>query len=154
MWAMSDVDPLVAFVLARIGEDEEMARAAQHDDAVVPGSWTPESYGVEDGRPCYHVAEDRQGHYWTVGVLYEPIAEHVARQSPRATLARCAALRELVGRHERFVEYGEVMCRSCAYPSETTGDLTGGDWPCDVIRGVAAIWSWHPEYQAGWAVDA
>ena len=149
MWAMSDVDPLVAFVLARIGEDEEMARAAQHDDAVVPGSWTPESYGVEDGRPCYHVAEDRQGHYWTVGVLYEPIAEHVARQSPRATLARCAALRALVAPHvpvplvtsSRWVE-----CARCIDVRE--------DWPCDVVRGVAAIWSWHPEYQAGWAVDA
>lgn len=25
-------------------------------------------------------------------------------------------------------------------------------WPCDVIKGIAAIWAWHPDYQQEWVL--
>ena len=135
---MTATDPPVAFVLARLDEEEALAKACL-DEGAEP-EWD-RAFGA--------VLTKRDPNVWS---KIEPdvngaLARHVAAHDPGITLARCAALRELVGRHERFVEYGEVMCRSCAYPSETTGDLTGGDWPCDVVRGVAAIWAWHPDYR-------
>ncbi len=113
---MSDVDPLVAFVLARIAEDEAAARLS-----------------------CSQVHPTMD--------VYHP-DDH---EDPKM-LARCAALRALVAPHvpvplvtsSRWVE-----CARCIDVREERED-----WPCDVVRGVAAIWSWHPEYQAGWAVDA
>jgi hypothetical protein len=130
------VDELLAFVTARLSEEERDAREAGAEEV-----WQEDGATVIRGHPTYQVVD------W----VYDDRARHIARQDPRATIARVAALRALVAPHERIEEYGEAMCRQCSYPSETSGDLTGGYWPCDTLRHVAAIWGWHPDFREAWA---
>ncbi|MBL7487113.1 DUF6221 family protein [Frankia sp. AgW1.1] len=87
---------------------------------------------------------------------YEDVVRHIAGRDPHSTLIEVAALRALVAPHRRIpcgVEEhggpdfckGDDWCEECAHPSEITGDPIG-DWPCDVVKGVAAIWPKHPDY--------
>jgi hypothetical protein len=67
----------------------ERAEDAQHADANQPGVWMTEhhnsQYHTEPDRA--HIAEDRQGLYWTVASeVYIPIAEHMAGMDPRTAI--------------------------------------------------------------------
>jgi hypothetical protein len=89
---------LAGFLLARVTEDEAVARDALHPDAVKPGQWVTEhhnsEYHSEPNRA--HIAEDRSGHYWSVAhEVFIPIAEHVARHDPARVLAECHARRQI-----------------------------------------------------------
>lgn len=86
---------------------------------------------------------------------YEDVVRHIAHQDPRGTLGRVAALRALVEPHrpyEHRTSYHRadslligVECDRCIAPKEEQED-----WPCDVVKGVAAIWPKHPEYDESW----
>jgi hypothetical protein len=97
---------LSEFLLARIGEDEAVAREALHPDAVSPGAWVTEhhnsEYHSEPNRA--HIAEDRSGHYWSVAhEVFIPIAVHIARHAPARVLAECEAKRRIVRCRSRLV---------------------------------------------------
>jgi hypothetical protein len=157
---MSAGDAMVAFVNARLEEEELDALAARQGGG--DGRWTARIFDggsaptwQVDGKGCGLVCdvgdpiEHRAGSY----------ADHIARQDPAATLARVAALRALVALHGRapcgIEEHGgpdlcegENWCKECA----------GTDsWPCPTIRHVAAIWrigpdgQQHPDWREEWA---
>jgi hypothetical protein len=93
---MTAVDDLIAFVraqldarMAQLDEDERVALAALHLDAVKPGAWITEHHNsathAEPNR-C-HIAEDKGGHYWSVAhEVFIPNAEHIARWDPARAL--------------------------------------------------------------------
>src|SRR6185369_2437140 len=160
-------DPIIVFVLARLAEEEADARAAiaafsnrRHQDqgawaALVdengPGvellNWTPSTEPPETQVDVMGGKWSQVG-YWDTEYVgydgehlddYEDIVKHIARQDPRATLARVAALRALVGDHrpQRYLPTSHPAwfeCSRCIAPKEEQED-----WPCDVVKGVAAI---------------
>jgi hypothetical protein len=134
-------EPLVAFVLARIGEEERDARAAmvpsKQPGAVSKGVWVTLDFTVWDDDAMVTVAGNHDD-----ASLDDGHAAHIARQDPQATLARCAALRALVALHERAGNHftGDFICNECDSDS----------YPCRTLRHAAAIWAWHEDYQEAW----
>jgi hypothetical protein len=132
-------DDLVAFITARLDEDEATALDALHPDAVSPGVWMTEHHG--DDPPTCHIAEDRAGHYWSVAHdVFVPNAEHIARHDPARVLREVAAKRRILA---AAAEYS---------PELEHGD--NGEWAFDlVVRELAAAWSDHPDYRAEWCQE-
>lgn len=129
---------LTDFLLARIAEDEAMARDALHADAVTPGSWMTEHHNSEyHAEPdCCHIAEDRHGHYWTVASeVYIPIAEHIARHDPARVLAECGAKRDII----------EMACNIDDSDDEYAVSLRDG-----VLATLALPYVDHPDYDEAW----
>lgn len=77
------VPRLVEFLIDRIGEDEDTARAA-HVETVLPALWSPELLG--------------QG----------PFVNHVARWDPIRVLAECESKRRIVSRCDMILRGREV----------------------------------------------
>lgn len=154
---MSEVETmtLTDFLLARIAEDETMARAAVNpdrpgthwqwcrydDDAVVSSPrwedmpvWLrsveefPTTSGVGD-LPAFllnHVEVD------------EPIAlPHIARHDPARVLAECEAKRRIVALHRGKPPWREALpeCAECGYRS-----------PCETLRILALPYADHPDH--------
>jgi hypothetical protein len=93
------VDQIVAFITARLDEDEQDARVAAglpHDgpQARWTASWIPGA-NAEVGWQIGRCGGSQR--MWPVAsALRAPVAIHAARQDPAATLARVAALRSIV----------------------------------------------------------
>ncbi len=109
--------------------DEEQARA----EAATPGPWLPDGYDV--------VAED--GWIATVGEWREEVAanvEHIAAQDPARTLARIAADRRVLERHEPVLgdEWSEYRCVEHVVGCIGHRELAHAAYPCDEVRDLAA----------------
>jgi hypothetical protein len=130
------MDDLTAFISARLSEDEAMAKAAARKRR---GPWRV----VGDAfRAVIH------GSRATLSVADTPgmaIAEHIARHDPARVLREVAARRRTMARHERKPDKQQPWCGWC------TDDRHFEAWPCDDIRDLAATWSDHPDYRAGWS---
>ena len=94
---------LVDFLLARITEDEETARAAEHDDGPSTLEWR------RGGKRVLRFDNGRSEDYETVfagnwdrifvtrdSVRGGPLAQHIARQDPAKVLDDCTAKRHIV----------------------------------------------------------
>ena len=132
---------LKTFLLARIEEDEAVARAA-----IEPKEMHP--YG--DVRiPAMAVSEWPDA---VRGYLGGPWGEHAANTNPTRVLAECAAKRAIVEMHRRDPDvqrmiYGDI------YPCTECGDADDSpmEWPCPTMRILAAVYADHPDYQPEWA---
>lgn len=139
---------IAAFLEARIGEEEEIARAATPG----PWSWPADELTSPAGTVLASV------HYGGVAVAEEDAA-HIVRQGPAVTLARCAAMRMLVALHRPVTidwvdldgdDRTGVDCDEC----DNGGVI--GSWPCQTIRHLAAFYrlradgSQHPEWRKEW----
>lgn len=119
------------FVLARIAEDEAVARAAGPDGRPLGGHWVSRY----PDQPDYHM----YGEYgWFIsGADVETddsewgksVADHITRHDPARVLAQCAAMRKIV-------ELAKVY------------DSTGLE---EVLIRLASIWSDHPDWREEWA---
>jgi hypothetical protein len=132
------------FILARVAEDEERARAAV---------WT---VGADD-TPAWDAFVD----LW-LDLEDKPQAAHMAAFSPARVLAQCAALRAVVEDHEIltrgapgvYLDWSwtrtpdpQAVCQTCGIDDGRA--MTDG--PCWTLLSLARIWSAHPDYDAAWA---
>ena len=125
---MSD---LTDFLLARIAEDEAVAREAQ------PGAWQlvrgdiVGSSGETIAGGDYHSFTDPD------------TAAHIARHDPARVLAECAAKRDLIR-----------VCTAELSGRDIEGAMSDGDdgpWLADhVLHTLASIYADHPDYQEAW----
>lgn len=136
---MSD---LVAFVRARLDDDEAAALAA----AQGPGrDWDAASQGQGRERDGVLWDEDRANVIaWFDGHL--PGAAHAARHDPRRVLREVKALRAIVDLHELLgdpadYDYGAAPC------------LCEEIWPCATVKALAGIWRDHPDYDPAWKLS-
>lgn len=116
---MSD---LVAFLRARLDEDEQAAERAQGEGQ----SWAwvqPEALDANR----YPSLEQ---------------AEHIARHDPARVLAEVAAKRALLDVHRD--DYGS--CSTCG----TAGEYDV-PWPCTTVELLALPYANHPDYRSEWA---
>ncbi len=144
------------FLLARIAEDEEVARTAANDaaeDWAVSSRYEPNL--VTDGGSAVAVGP------W--GGDIGPAAEHMARWDPARVLAECEAKRRLLDLHqivtqdytgawwatnraESHITTGCDHCRECA----VDGLDYVVDGPCMTLRLLALPYSDHPDYREEW----
>lgn len=153
MGALVSAD-LAGFLLARIVEDEAVARAAVGTAAfqTQTGRWVFEHVSGEFGTiPIVFAVADGGGK--TQAALLETAWEreergaHIARWDPARVLTECEAKRRIVELHTRATQDGHVC------PS-TRGEGTlwsfGGDPACDTLRLLALPYADHPDYRQEW----
>ena len=85
---------LTEFLLARIAEDEELARTAMGDG---DGRWASWSRSWDDGQ-----RRDLAVDGVRIATLETSIDEHVCRHEPARVLAECEAKRKIVAFHESW----------------------------------------------------
>ena len=143
---------LAAFLLARIAEDESMARAAADQwhsrwataDRQTAYGWRNGKLGAEPKMPMV-VADNEHGSLMLMSLWENDQAtvRHVARHDPDRVLAECAAKRELIAWVQRY----EVVAG--AYP-----DLPRVDGARNAarmaLRYVALSYADHPDYREEW----
>jgi hypothetical protein len=126
---MADNTDMVAFIEARLSEEEHVARdaggASWRCPAEVPGEVHDRTTGIA---------------FTVRGAGYD---RHIALQDPARTLARIETSRVLLG------EYTEVADRDTDRPTDdyTSGRAVGLGF---AVRQLAAEYAWHPDYKAKW----
>jgi len=154
-----DAEKWVAFVQARLDEDEALAKAALEAGHSEWGDrpWAvTECSGPEpdhEGCPCivyqgeYKPFEEPQvPPIQYVADAEEPEhAAHIARHDPARALREVAAKRAILAEHGPG-EDGSVWCRVC----DPAADMNDSDrwYPCKTVRLLAPVWSGHPDYAA------
>lgn len=153
---MTDV---VAFLIARLAEDEQIARDAgfsqqsktrQQEWIAQATEWPGGEHPFLDGVKV----TDRMG-IATFVANGGARAEHVARHDPARVLAEVAAKRAILAEHKHAPatepSTDDFGCQICAYDR---GDcvLYGWGW-CNTVRLLAAPYADHPDYDPAWRVE-
>lgn len=102
---------LATFLLERIAEDEERARACRHDEfsaitrADGSRNLNVSAYRADPDDPDRHIREDPDEDLLSgsEGMAY-PYAMHILKHSPRRVLERCASRRAIVELHLSLVQ--------------------------------------------------
>ena len=152
---------LTEFLLARIAEDEAVARAAIERDG---DHWATESLGhdgsringtVDKGNPrAYSGSPELWDDEGALGMRDETAA-HIARWDPARVLAECEAKRRIVELHEDGGNYsiggygGPVVTYIACSMCGTAGEYDE-PWPCGTLRLLALPYVNHPDYQEEW----
>lgn len=132
-------DDLVAFLRARLDEDEAVARAAE------PGPWSTNGYEIVTRADDRDLADVYGGGGST--------PDHIARHDPARVLAEVEAKRRIIEMHETEPAIPEVycdhgthspgkpaMCAACGYEEA----------PCPTLRLLAIPYADHPDYRQEW----
>lgn len=134
---------LVAFLEARLDEDEAAARAAQEEP--LPdnrfGRGTRIAYGLQSA---------------SIGLGYQAFA---LVWDPARVLAEITAKRRVLARHRAkqplvVPEYGlrswRVPCLGCGYDGAVGVHRTEDVNKCPELLGLADIWCTHPDFREEW----
>ncbi|HEX4818498.1 MAG TPA: DUF6221 family protein [Nonomuraea sp.] len=149
---------LVAFLSARLDEDERAARRAAslcgcHPDAP---SWVFDDEATDgrilvEGDP--HPHEKRKlGRRWNGTYHGLFVAEHITRHDPARALREVEANRRIIQLH-RGVPYRQydpphLICLECSSRDDDHYHVT--DAPCETLRLLALPYSDHEDYRAEW----
>ncbi len=120
---------LAEFLLARIAEDEAVARKG------TPGRWKLGGLDPEElGDAWFLRSADR---------------EHLWRWYPERVLAECEAKRRIVERHRRITRpgWGLILPDQCGECGGNSG-IVG--WPCPTLRVLALPYADHKDYREEW----
>ncbi|WP_063017172.1 MULTISPECIES: DUF6221 family protein [Nocardia] len=120
---------IVEFIEARLAEDERIAQESDAGDGewVYSEQWDRVSTSQEDLYTLYH-------------------AEHIARHDPARVLRQVAALRGVVDNLRTIP--GLRAALEAEFGSEDTAEEIRAAGPD--LRGIAAIWSDHPDFRPEW----
>lgn len=130
-------DDLVAFLRARLAEDEAVARAA------TDGPWVPwegrELNGLGDLIHPVRTPGQMAGSRATVVTASWLDAEHIARHDPARVMREVEAKRQILTAHGGDLDEQSMFCGHCEH-----------DTPCPTLRAVAAVYADHPDYRQEW----
>ncbi|MDQ5861286.1 MAG: DUF6221 family protein [Actinomycetota bacterium] len=140
---------ITEFLLARIAEDEAVAKAAS------PGPWIWEGDASEDESFLYgpngsSILSAYGMHSQGFLERSEGDADQIARHDPARVLAECTAKRAILLEHPMTMTHWwpeMVETDVC----ETCGDGVTVEWPCPTIAALSAVYTDHPDYQQEWA---
>lgn len=158
-----NVDDLIAFLNARLDEDESGAKALASKpwkaEPVVYGrpedGWgEPNTWEIEtvDGQTIVHHQTHEGG-----GIYEEEVAAHIARHDPARVLREVAAKRAILAVHvperrrvwiqneDGGTNFGDLVCVTCYRPQVNEG--TNPWWPCTTVRILAAVYA---DYRDEW----
>lgn len=123
---------LTEFLLARIAEDEAVAREATLAQFSGFADAPDAVWRVDYEKPIYTVRGVRD-----VGRVVRDRAAHVARHDPARVLAECEAKRRIVA---RSAPLADMQVR------RQTRNLA-----CDTLRALALPYRDHPDFDPAWA---
>lgn len=136
------MDDLIAFLRARIDEDEADALAVGGDK-----SWFLYLEGGQDG---WAVEGQDTGELGCI-VGSEALGHHIVRHDPARVLADVAAKRQIIELHSPDGDFlpacktcscaGALACMDC---HETV------EWPCPTAKMLALPYADHPDYRQEW----
>ncbi|MER8233489.1 DUF6221 family protein [Streptomyces sp. NPDC094049] len=138
------MDDLIAFLRARLNDDEQTARAVEDGSAPWNGQWTangPDALRTRNGHVLVY------GHWSSDGrnlpmPLKPGLVDHIARHDPARVLAEVEAKRLLL------TEYAEVR------GNEAADYEWAGGWARGLGQAVAFLalpYADHPDYRPEWA---
>lgn len=152
---MSAGDDLIAFIRARLDEDEAVAREAA---SALPGD---EGYGW---RAVHRYLETHpaSGESFIVDTSSElvaqpasarsydrAVADHIARHDPARALRQVAGARRILDEHSRESDGGGgAGCGRCDWDHYV---LCNEPNACETVRSLGMTWSDHPDYRQEWA---
>jgi alkanesulfonate monooxygenase SsuD/methylene tetrahydromethanopterin reductase-like flavin-dependent oxidoreductase (luciferase family) len=128
------VDELIAFITARLDEDEASAKAVAFRSRFTAMGNSVQSPGGR-GNPPMPIAD----------VIDPETASHIARHDPARVLREVAAKRAILARYEDCLarmedpDYSHVTARDQAREYEDF-----------VLPNLATVWSNHPDYRQEW----
>lgn len=129
---------IVAFLHARLNEDEQIAQSA------APGPWTvtklySDVFSVTDSTG-HDVANESSN-----GLLETGNAQHMARQHPPRTLAEVAAKRRIIDYCRNAIEVGEI------HPNTTwNDDAAGAVIGAHVLALMTLPYQDHADFDSAW----
>jgi len=136
---------LTEFLLARIAEDEAVARLATE------GSWG--RWADQEGIPGWdgfivigNDLDDDEEPDPTARVYIEPDADHMIRWDPPRVLAECEAKRRIVKIHTEGLDDfdgSELYSTGCDGCRSVL-------WPCPTILALLLPYADHPDYREDW----
>jgi hypothetical protein len=139
------VDKALAFVRARLDEDERIARAAANLPDHTPdadhweqgGTWSSVVVASGPGKGASVVSDE--------GFPSDTQAEHIARHDPARVLDDVAAKRDLID----SAAYALDSAKKLESMGANSFDLRS---LCDFdILTMARCWASHPDYEVGWS---
>jgi hypothetical protein len=151
---------LIEFLLARIAEDEAIAKAAVGKAAFQrqTGHWkfdhVQDKYGVI---PLVFALADAGGKTQVARLDEawdsEERGTYIARFDPARALAECDAKRRLINIHATTNYHGGPdACDMCTewddYPYKVQEGID--KFPCDTLRALALPYADHPDYRQEW----
>lgn len=139
------MDALIAFLNARLDEDERDAHAATGLTAAdlteihEPTWWQNTEHGRVYAGDWHMVAQASANH---PSVTNTGVLPHIARHDPARTLREVAAKRRILTVHRPYVPEPDQACLGC---------YGGIEWEtCPVLRAMASVYSDHADYQKEW----
>lgn len=139
------MDELAAFILARIGEDHDLAHQALHDPGVggILGAHARTRHAADVGRPL-----DVAGHE----LLMDPLACHIINQNPQKVIADCVAKQRLVAHVQSIDRSHQQAGEQAGTPAGEKAGTPAGEQDCmrRILELMALPWKDHPEYQSHW----
>lgn len=145
---------IVEFLLARIAEDEAVARAAAESDPSKQGHYMDEGPAGNKWTTADGMVSGQSGDLWdcegsnTLCTTPE-VADHMARHDPARVLAECAAKRAIIGTYKLY----------CAYAGqEKLGEARRAEMRMHAmtvyenLRHLAAVYADHTDYDPDWAL--
>lgn len=146
---MTDTD-ILAFVKARIAEDEQTALAAGETDP--ERCWRFD----DERRTCKVIDGTGDTVVYDEGSPNEGQAAHIVRHDPSRVLREVAAKRRMLAAVERWHDpHPGLDCTNADdpwAPCELHAAATGRLDPY-VLKLLAGIWSDHPDYNPSWSTD-
>lgn len=146
------MDDLIAFLRARLDEDEQAAKAMQ---AVYPTPWDVSDRGhsarvVADEPNFFAVVSIDQDQAPEAGWLSD-VVDHVQRWNPDRVHADVAAKRLIIDEHAESDthECGTCVAAGWGYP-EASRDSRPQRLPCRTLRALALPYDDHPDYREEW----
>lgn len=147
---------LTDFLLQRIAEDEEVARAAgagehwhaEQDWTRRSTDWTVTTTSTRTLFQCSTewIHEDGRG----IGVAMRSEVEHIARHDPTRVLAECKAKRMIVKIHVEIDEAYTAPRIRCCQNCSAYGEYPGEGWPCATIAALVSVYADHPDFREEW----
>ncbi|RZE89168.1 DUF6221 family protein [Streptomyces sp. SCA2-2] len=139
---------LIAFLRARLDEDEAVARGTTmpldwHQGPGDDPDWTT-SEMVLMWPPEHHTPYEQDKHWRGLTAEPEGLAAHIARHDPARVLAEVEAKRQIVKAHGRL-DVSE-FCETCDGPS----GIPGRPYGCTTVRLLALPYADHPDYRDAW----
>lgn len=139
---MGDPAVIVAFVTARLDEDVTSARAA----AVYHGKRWHAGDTIDPSEGTVSIFDEDGANVLAMWVLPGDAA-HIARHDPARVLREIEAKRAVLAWYADAVDASEVFREKLG---TGTHMAVAAESYLNVIRGYAAAWSDHPDYQEGW----
>lgn len=127
-------DDLIAFIKARLDEDELVASVAGRDGH---DRWAATWATVVDARDPDNFA-----------MITDSVSEvclHIAQFDPCRVLREVAAKRKILWDHTPREIGRRIACSRCHY-----GNVLGANWPCLTMTSLAGVWGDHPDFSQKW----